>query len=341
MRVARPLEQAAVGDPDDAPVDPTADQPSEPSQADEEVAASPQAEAGEADQDLSSTFWDDTAPRNPPIGKVRPQPTPLIDAANSRRLAACSADGGMIGGWWLSAASIAGTSHVAQGTTRQDDYSFGLLDDGSLVAVVTDGLGSYKETAQVGAGLMARAVVEMAQVLTASGVIEQLLPKAVLNAQELAAERGREMYGLSREQLSCTLVASHIGPERETSFVRVGDAEAFTPAAGNAGFDPVFEGGDHSLVNVVTAACPRARPEDVESVTAAASSRIVLASDGLATDIRNSTALRGILDEGWRNPTSAALMLETLRYRRQGSHDDRTGLVIWRCDPPTGPEPEE
>jgi hypothetical protein len=57
--------------------------------------------------------------------------------------------------------------------------------------------------------------------------------------------------------------------------------------------------------------------------------RVVLASDGLAADIRLSKALRRFLDAEWRKPTSAALMLDTLRYRRQGSHDDRTGLVAW------------
>lgn len=283
------------------------------------------------DDEAQSRIWEDTPSRGPSIGNLRPEMMPILDGSNWHRLPMCAADGGKIGSWWLSAASIGGISHVATGRTRQDDYCYALLPDGSLVSVVTDGLGSYKDTAQLGAGLMARTFVQVAYRLAAEGLDDDLLGRSLGEAQDTVADLGERVYELSREQLSCTLVACLLPVDGPAEFVRVGDAEAFTLADGGE-FESVFGGLEDALVNMVAAACPRARPQDVERMSGARSRRVVLASDGLAGDIRLSKALRTFLDEEWEHPTSAALMLDTLRYRRQGSHDDRTGLVAWRLD---------
>lgn len=287
---------------------------------------------GDSADEPASRIWRDVPSRGPSIGNVRPETMPILDGANVDRLPMCVGDGGKIGAWWLSAGSIVGTSHLATARTRQDEYCYALLDDGSLISVVTDGLGSYKDTAQVGAGLMARALIQVAQRRTAEGLHEDLLAQSLLEAQLQVADVGDRRYGLAPEQLSCTLVACRLTTEGTTEFVRVGDAEAFVLADAGNEFESVFGGLEDALVNMVEASCPRARPDDVERASGAQGTRVVLASDGLAADIRLSKALRRFLDAEWRKPTSAALMLDTLRYRRQGSHDDRTGLVAWRLD---------
>ncbi|WEH16158.1 PP2C family serine/threonine-protein phosphatase [Streptomyces sp. VNUA24] len=56
---------------------------------------------------------------------------------------------------------------------------------------------------------------------------------------------------------------------------------------------------------------------------------LILASDGLAEDAFGSPAVRAWLAERWAQPCDAAAMADSLRYRRRGSHDDRTALVVW------------
>jgi hypothetical protein len=281
-----------------------------------------------------SPAWADVAPSGIEIGQVRPAPIPLLAASNVNRLPNCAADGGRIGSWWLSAASLAGMSHVGTARTRQDEYAFGLLPDGSLVAVVTDGLGSYAETAQIGAGLMARLLVRHAA--TDEALDADVLRRCLGPAQAAAIAHGKKLYGLRPEQLSCTLVACRIVAGGVSELIRVGDAAAFAESEGEGeAFEPVFDAAGETFVNIVGAACPRATDEQVESATRTVMGRLLLATDGLAGDIAMSKQLRDALDEAWCQPTSAALMLETLRYRRQGSHDDRTALVIW---PLTGAE---
>lgn len=46
-------------------------------------------------------------------------------------------------------------------------------------------------------------------------------------------------------------------------------------------------------------------------------------------DLRTSAAIRSWLGERWRTPLGPYAMGESLRYRRQGSHDDRTAVVVW------------
>ena len=275
-------------------------------------------------------IWDDAPTLAPVVGNVRPPTMPELDRDNLDRMAMCSADGGKIGPWWLSAASIVGAAHHASARTRQDDYSFGLLEDDSLVAVVADGLGSHPRTSQIGATLMSRAVVTTMRQLSGDASIDHLLSRAVLNAQQLVVERGLQEYQLQPKDLSCTIVACWLRPGLPAKFVRVGDADAFTSVSDDRRFQGVFAGGEDPFVNIVRASCPSAPAEAIEVATCDSYELVVLSSDGLAIDIEHSPAIREHLCRAWIRPTSAAAMLESLRYRRQGSHDDRTGLLIWR-----------
>jgi hypothetical protein len=56
--------------------------------------------------------------------------------------------------------------------------------------------------------------------------------------------------------------------------------------------------------------------------------RVVLCTDGLANDIRHSAQVRAWLQETWMHLVDAYGMAEALRFRRRGSHDDRTAVLV-------------
>ena len=64
---------------------------------------------------------------------------------------------------------------------------------------------------------------------------------------------------------------------------------------------------------------------------------LILATDGLANDLRNSPGIRSWLSEQWSRPIGPFAFCDCLRYQRQGSHDDRTAVVVW----PTAAAPGE
>ena len=55
---------------------------------------------------------------------------------------------------------------------------------------------------------------------------------------------------------------------------------------------------------------------------------IALATDGLAVDLRTSPGVRKWLGERWVAPLGPFAFADTLRYQRQGSHDDRTAVAV-------------
>jgi hypothetical protein len=67
----------------------------------------------------------------------------------------------------------------------------------------------------------------------------------------------------------------------------------------------------------------------VDTVTVTDAPILALVTDGLANDIRTSAGVRGWLAAQWSRPTTSFATGDALRYRRQGSHDDRTAVVLW------------
>ena len=80
-------------------------------------------------------------------------------------------------------------------------------------------------------------------------------------------------------------------------------------------------------VNVVRGVLPgTAEPEVIHSTAG----MIALATDGLAVDLRTSPGIQRWLSGRWAAPLGPFAFGDTLRYQRQGSHDDRTAVAVWQ-----------
>ncbi|AYF73912.1 hypothetical protein D7D52_08605 [Nocardia yunnanensis] len=242
------------------------------------------------------------------------------------------ADGGQLGGRWVAGASIAGQAHRAEGVTGQDSYCAGCCVDGSaLVLAVCDGLGYREQTSQVGAELLARLCCAGAAWI----VREQALAEgaeALVDAVEQATRRLIEWQrthlaewepaGAHATVLVCRVPVSPDGGP--ALFARAGDTEAFLLRDDR--YASVFPTGTSANDPL-----SHRNPRDVLEVTAVAldADALILTSDGLAHDIIESPRTREWLAARWSAPCGPHRMLDSLRYRRQSSDDDRTALVTW------------
>ncbi|MDW8805822.1 protein phosphatase 2C domain-containing protein [Streptomyces scabiei] len=265
---------------------------------------------------------------------LQPLPLPRL-ASPTTSLPGLRADGGLLGDRWLGAASLAGQSHLNGGSTAQDAYQFTLSDDGStLVAAVCDGLGSRPATSQIGATLLSSLLCETARTVTAGQLAAD--PRAVLGGvleaacARLVPFRTAGVLGLTDRDLSCTAVLVLLPATGTGWATRVGDCAVMRLAG--AEWETVFPR-DGGPVNRVSAALPHPAPAELAEYASLAEESpgdcLILASDGLAEDAFGSPAVRAWLAERWAQPCDAAAMADSLRYRRRGSHDDRTALVVW------------
>ncbi|MBT1186924.1 protein phosphatase 2C domain-containing protein [Streptomyces sp. CJ_13] len=301
------------------------------------------AEVVTAEQDAGYAELPTEAPRTGPLS---PLPAPLLTGVPTG-LPGMRADGGLLRGRWIAAASLTGTSHLLHGTSGQDVYRYTATHDGSgLVLVVCDGLGSRPTTAQTGAGLLASYLCEAAAHITGQRMAEapQDVLREVLVIGNAAVRRHRAavLEPLTDSDLAATVavcwlplpaegegegVARHALPGHA---VRVGDCNVFTLARGS--YEAPFPAASEGPANVVTAYLPcedAARVAEYAPVSLAGVDAVVVTTDGLAIDLFDSPSVRTWLASRWSVPCGPARMLDSLRYRRQGSHDDRTALITW------------
>jgi hypothetical protein len=261
----------------------------------------------------------DLETRAPRIGKVIDGDTPRLAEAVAFRVPSVQLDGVQCGRFFLAAGSQVGLSHLREGTPRQDGYDFIATANGNLVVALADGLGS-RPYSQVGARTFGELVVFLAAQdpgLTAAEYLTQ--------AATVTGEFAQRNYNLDSHSIAFVGAVAVFDPQL-CSIARVGDISAF--ARTDAGdFEELFVHQADTAANLVEASLPgRHEPEIVTSD----SDRIVLATDGLAGDLRFSPAVREWLAKLWSRPVTGSAMNEALRFRRQGSHDDRTGVVVWR-----------
>lgn len=236
-------------------------------------------------------------------------------------------DGVAAGGYCIAAASLAGTAHLIAGSVRQDAYNFIATASGGLVVVVADGLGSKKQS-QVGARLFCEGVLLAADgaagdTLSSSGLMEA----GAAHASQVA----HSAYGLDDNDISVVAAVAHFGGEG-CEIVRVGDVSAFAVSA-EGELDELFSA-DTGYVNVVQSSLPGSSSGNEERVVTRTGT-VAIVTDGLANDLRTSATIRSWLGGQWHTPLGPFAMGESLRYRRQGSHDDRTAVVVW-ADRTTG-----
>jgi serine/threonine protein phosphatase PrpC len=254
----------------------------------------------------------------PLIGKLLDAPPPALAAAAAYRPASFLADAVTIGDFHVAAASHIGMSHAAQGGPRQDSYNFVLTSTGRLVAAIADGMGS-RSASQIGSDQFCANVV-----LAAATNPDATAAEYLRLASARTAEVVRAIYRMEPDAISFVAAVAVIdGTSCEVA--RVGDVSAFTIDTSGA-FTEMYPVDDEH-VNVVGAALPDPEAEP-ELVAVAAPRRLVLVTDGLAGDLRRSVAVRGWLGRVWAGHPTAHAMSDGLRYRRRGSHDDRTAIVV-------------
>ncbi|CAJ63787.1 MULTISPECIES: PP2C family serine/threonine-protein phosphatase [Frankia] len=254
----------------------------------------------------------------PTVGRVLPPPRPVLAPATVFRRSMLSLDSIFVGGFHVAAGSLVGTAHLVSGAPCQDAYDFAVSPGGRLIVAIADGLGSRPHS-QVGA----RSFCE--------GAVQAGLAREELTAADLLAYAAR--YAESQ-------AGAHRLAPREIGFVgavavfaggrceiaRVGDVSAFVLVDGE--FHELLTNAPDEHVNVVTDALPEQPLPEPEVRRLDAVRRVVLCTDGLATDLRNSPGVRSWLAESWETPGDVHAMGEALRFRRRGSHDDRTAVVI-------------
>ena len=127
------------------------------------------------------------------------------------------------------------------------------------------------------------------------------------------------------------LLVERRGPDTSVLAGRVGDTNVFAVTDGLfANAFPVVDGPR----NIADAYLPVAGVPDIETRVFGIGDTawILAATDGLANDVIDSPGVREWLFQLLREPADPLRLLNALSYRRQGSHDDRTGVAIWRWD---------
>lgn len=261
----------------------------------------------------------------PTIGRVGPATVGVLGTDCRLRPPAVAVDGTTAGIFHVAAASIIGTGHLQAGQPRQDGYSLMQGRSGRLYVAIADGLGS-RPVSQLGAHLFTESVLIVAAESESDAGSPATAAQLLAQGSARTARVVTEAYQLEVKDASC-VGAVAVFSAQQCDVARVGDVAAFTLAGGE--FAEVFPV-DSRFINVVSATLPGEEPPQVDTVELGPADILVLGTDGLANDLRNSAALRSWLAARWRVPQWPFAMVDTLRYRRQGSHDDRTAVVVWR-----------
>jgi hypothetical protein len=259
---------------------------------------------------------------SPRIGKVMARPPAKAEPGHQLRPPAVTLDGAVVPGFAVAAASCIGFKHEYEGSVRQDAYGFTPTPGGQLVLAVADGLGS-RGASQLGAAAFCEGVV-----LAAARAEEPLDPADLLRRGENWAKTVAHTYRLTERDVGFVAAVAVLGPST-TGLARVGDVSAFTLRDGR--FVELFVEEDAGPLNLVSASLPSADDAPVTPETASVPTEqlTVLVTDGLATDLRNSPVLGEWLAVEWSVSRGPFAFGNTLRYRRQASHDDRTAIAAW------------
>jgi serine/threonine protein phosphatase PrpC len=279
----------------------------------------------------------------PVIGDVVDGFVTKLDAENVLRLPSITADGGALGKLWLAAASLSGLSHLHHGSTGQDSYSFRAIPDtGGAIIAVADGLGSRPDSAQVGATVLTRllcASIASAVSQATSEAPASRVSSAISHTNDAFRSLRLQYFPhLTEDAFFATVAFLWVQPSSSglplTAVVgRIGDCAAFTLR--DSRWVSIFSRGDEAL-NVVKGYLPTHNPLEVlelKELELQDGDVAILTTDGVAEDLFASDSLRQWLASVWNEPCDPFRMLQSLRYRRRGSHDDRTAAVVWFPSP--------
>jgi hypothetical protein len=273
----------------------------------------------------------------PTVGAVRRQPVPSLAPATRFRAPAITLDAVQAGDVHVAAASVIGASHAAAGGVRQDAYDFTTTEDGYLVIAVADGLGS-RPMSQLGAAFFCTGVTQAA-LRPGSPAVRGADELLCCGAQYAAAAQDSSQVAPAQSAFVAAVAVlppPGTGGGRTADIARVGDVSAFV--LDPAGLLAELFTSDDGPINILGESLPgpaACRPQRAHAQTGV----LILATDGLANDLRNSPGVRSWLSQQWTRPIGPFAFGDTLRYQRQGSHDDRTAVAVWQAA--TGPGKEE
>lgn len=280
----------------------------------------------------------------PAIGNVSSSFESRLDAGSAFPLASVRADAGWIGPDFVSVASVVGSAHLHRGRTGQDTYDFYQSGAGDLAVAVADGLGSHPATSQIGALLAARQLCRrLIETASHEADLADAATGAVAQASADVCNLASTYYELDAARVPCTAAFCWLRQSKPSQVVigRIGDADGFVvmkcPGTDDHGpLQPCFDVGMGTArkgpANVVKSwlPYPGASPNlELWSAPLSTVHYLALTTDGVSSDLSGSPGIRRWLEHRWRRPCSASWMLQSLRYRRQGSLDDRTAAVIW------------
>jgi serine/threonine protein phosphatase PrpC len=239
---------------------------------------------------------------------------------------------------------VAGVRHRLSGQPSQDSFAWA-ADEDRVALAITDGLGGVPGS-DATAARAAPAAADAA--LAAPGSLADRA-RAGLEAANLAARGGG----------ATTIVVAVLQPDGVGVVARVGDSTAFVlGASGLAGLagaaDPrrrdegtagggsglswheVFGRARSDVVDPITAALPM---EAVTAESAAVSLQtddvLVLATDGVADPWRDGpTTVAPAFARALSQPLTPLELAHLVDFSRQGCHDDRTVLAVWRAASP-------
>jgi hypothetical protein len=248
-------------------------------------------------------------------------------------------------GWFVTGASVIGTSHLADEKPCQDAHAVRMLAGGGLVAAVSDGAGSA-EMSDVGS----RVAVEEAITAIARGIAERapandeewsaLLRHGFATAAEALGRTATER-SVAVRQLSATLLVGVVHPRRSV-IATVGDCVAVVREATGGWQLPVKPArGEYANETTFLTSTGWAQSLQIEFL-AETPDRVALFSDGLmrlALNLAAGTPHAPFFDSLCAFLTSRANLGATLDALREfldservnaRTDDDKTLVLAWR-----------
>jgi serine/threonine protein phosphatase PrpC len=242
----------------------------------------------------------------------------LLRAVGDAESAAVRAEGGSSGPWTLRAASVTGVRHRLAGARGEDSFAWSTSGP-RLAVAVADGLGAVEGSAGAAARAV-RAAVEGADWPEGS------VREAVLAGVD-AANRASTGGGAT------TLVLAVVDETGRGDVARVGDSSAFVVSEGGDAWVELFSATCDDAIDLVTEALPAEVPE-VESaeIDLDEASVLVLVTDGIADPWRDGpTTVAPAITATLAGRPSATQLATFADFSRQGCHDDRTVVAVWRA----------
>lgn len=254
------------------------------------------------------------------------------------------ADGGDRDGWALRAASLAGVRHRLAGQPGQDAYAWDRTG-AALVLAVADGVGSVAGSGSAAlravqaacsaaaAALEGRAATS-ADASAGAGIDARAVGVSAPDLDEACCEAvGAAQTAVADGPGATTLVVAAIGDDGSCRLARVGDSTALV-LAGQAWTELFADPDpDGEPASSATSALPAADPAvEIAGVCLGAGEVLVLVTDGIGDPLRDGpeTVAPG-LAVALAVPPSPLGLAWAADFSRQGCHDDRTVVALWRA----------